>query len=180
MINLNTYITEKLHIKSGMNADIDIEDYDFKILVHNFSNNSKEIVERTKSKYDKDISARIAQDIFIDKLLVKNKFNRRDKIKLVLGSLRDNGAFYIKSPINENGYCVIFDEFMTLDAPWSFVVTKAVSKAGKTLKVIEFVEPKDDSDKIHEYDMSGDMIPKTFYDNIDDAWDYIEKKYGKF
>lgn len=179
MKQLNTYITEKLHLRTGMG--VELEDYDFKILLHSgSSNNSKKIVEHTKEKYDKDISARIAQDIVVDKCLVRNKFNRRDKVAITIGMTKDSGGFHVKSPINSRGYCVVFDEFMSLEAPWSFLVTKAASKVGKTLRGVEFVEPEDYTENIHEYDASGDDIPKTYFDDIDDAWEYIEKKYGKF
>ena len=68
---------------------------------------------------------------------------------------------------------------MCMDS-WSLLVVKAPTKVGKTLYAIEWVEPEEFSEKIHEYDASNGDIPKTFYNDINEAWDYIEKKYGKF
>lgn len=177
MIKLSNYITEKLHLNKGINKEI--ENYDFKILDHASGNNSLKIIENARKLYNKDVTAEMIQDIETDKLLFDKGFsmNYRDRKKILIKKELYTDGYFICTPVNKNGYCIIFfNEGYTV--PWYFLITKAASKVGKTLNAIEWVESKEYEKEIHKYDTFE--LNKTFYDDINDAWDYIEKTYGKF
>ena len=142
----------------------------------------KNYLDNVVKHYQKDpdeTAKLLKRDIVIDKLLVKNQFSNRNKSKLSLNGIDYGELYFHKSPINRNGYCVIFDPYSQSFHNWNFLVTKAASAVGKTLKPIEWVEPKDNEEKNHQYD-EFPGVERTFYDNIEDAWVYIEKKYGRF
>lgn len=189
MINLNTYLLEKLSI----NKDTKVNSYDsltdeelnykFKAIISFTGGYTvKELIEnyeRTRNR-DKDVSAAEFKILIpIDKLLAANGFKQRDKCKIIFSNGGSNELYFTKTEVNRNGYCVVFDPSGFSDAPWNFLVTKAGSKVGKTLRPLEFVEPKEFEEDIHKY-CDDPAAKRTFYDDIEEAWDYIVKKYGRF
>lgn len=181
MKQLNTYITEKLHLRPGIRSQV--EDYSFKVLIWNCSSRkSTDILAYYKDHYHKDITEKLIAAIEIDKSLYEKHVCQRDKGKIIFTPVVSQDSIYWwRTDVNRNGYCVVYDPFAnTNQAAWMLLVTKAASKVGKTLRAVEYVEPEEYSEKAHEFDSSDGDIPKIFFDDINDGWDYIEKKYGKF
>lgn len=186
MKNIISYINETI-----FNQAISIEDvltdeelnYKFK---HTLAPRRKTVndiildISRSHKKNLIEVANEFKLRIYIDKLLSSLGFFRR------YCCLSDFDEYLLKTDPNDYGYSVVFDPFNRTDpmdkshATWNFLVCESYEN-GETLKPIEWVEPKSESSIIHNsYGTDFPNTPKTFYDDIDSAWKYIEKKYGKF
>ena len=180
MKGINIYIIEKLKINKDSKLDNHLSDedleYEFKIKYINHGK-VKDILEHDKKFYDKDTSEKLKKEIELDKFLSKYNFKQNEKnvLKYNRSVISDN-IYYLKSKININGYCIIFEPFSFLDHYWNFLVTKA---NGKTLHAVEFIEETNKRDDLSIYGEIDNITRKNF-DNIYEAWEYIESKYGKF
>ena len=157
-------------------------DYKFKSLIFPSGRVVKDIIIKNVKDYQKDpdeSAKQLKKDIVIDKLLVSNGFNQDNRITLSNGNSKYGPLYHLKSKVNPKGYCAVFDPYDHAYHNWNFLVTKATSSVGKTLKPIEWVEPKDNEEKNHQYD-EFNGIERTYFDDPIEAWKYIEKKYGRF
>lgn len=189
MIHLNNYITEKLQLKTGVQR-VDY-DYRFKVLLHYPKNG------RAGDKYDQmikfrdhykktpeEINRRLQEDILVDKFLYDHMFKQRD-VKYYVKFSKDytyGGMYYVTTPFNRNNVIVIYDFFGGGSTTnYNFLVCKSPRANGKTLVPLEFVEPEELTEIIHdENDDDVKKVPIKHIDNIEDAWKYIEGKYGRF
>jgi hypothetical protein len=183
MKHLTTYIKESVFDPIKTYGDIlspEELNYKFKVLI--YSKIVKDIIADSAKHYQKnpeETAELLKKDIIIDTLLYNNRFSNRDRVNIVSGDQEYGNIYQTKTAVNPKGYCVVFDPYSLVYHNWCFLVTRAASKVGKTLKPVEWVEPKNFEEKNHQYDQFKG-IPRTFYDNIEDAWKYIESKYGKF
>ena len=182
MKHLSSYINESIFdpVKTYWQILSDDElNYKFKHLIQASGDVVKDIIVKDVKNYQKDPeenAKRLKKLIAVDKFLVEHKFSRRDKCNI--GNYGD--LYQLKTGVNSKGYCVVFDIFGTFKGTWNFLVCRAKSKVGKTLTPVEFVEPKDEEKFIHLEWSEFQDVPRTFYDDIEDAWKYIENKYGRF
>lgn len=184
MKDIATYIKESIFdpVKIYSLSDEELN-YKFKILDDTCGDVVKDIIIRRVERYGKDpdeTAKNLKKLIKVDKFLVGKKFSRRNKCSIDDNDIRYKDIYQLKVETNSNGYSVVFDPLSSVNSTWNLLVCKAKSKEGKTLRPVEFVEPKDEEDKIHIKWSYFQEIPRTFYDDIEDAWKYIENKYGKF
>lgn len=157
--------------------------YRFKRIIQSTFGTVEDIITHDTKHYQKDpeeIARLLKQDIVVDKILYDNGFSRRDKSKLDMGDIIYNDMYLLKTKVNAKGYCVVFDPYITDRHSWCFLVTKAVSAVGRTLRAIEWVEPKKAEKENQCYGSSEkEIVEKTIYEDPTEAWKYIEKKYGR-
>ena len=184
MKHLVSYIKESVFDTIELYTDIlspEELNYKFKYLIQS-ARVVKDIIAHDVKHYQKDPEENakmLKKDIIIDKLLDDNGFNARDRVNISLNGVDYGLIFQTKTAVNSKGYCVVFDPYSMAYHNWCFLVTRAASKVGKTLRPLEWVEPKYFEEKNHQYDeFKG--VERTFYDDIQDAWKYIENKYGRF
>lgn len=195
MKDLKIILLEKLHINKDTSIEKIKDIFSEEELNYKFSNLSlysnsksiKDIINEKEKIYSKspiESAKQLKNEIKIDKFLKDHNFSRGTKRNIKLGK-SNSELYHITSVINYKGYCIVFDpcdDVTTHD--YSFLVTKTVSKVGKTLTPIEFVEPEKNSKEIH--DIWDDCYPeykninRKYFDDIEDAWSYIEGKYGRF
>ena len=186
MKNISLYIKEGIFDPIKTYSDIlsnEELNYKFRYIVQASGDVVKDILYKDAKNYHKDPeknAEQLKKLIFIDKFLINKGFNNKDKCALDDDCIRRGDLYYIKSKINSKGYCVVFDALGSIKTTWNLLVCKAKSKAERTLRPVEFVEPKDEEELIHTKWSYYSEVPRTFYDNIEDAWKYIENKYGSF
>lgn len=187
---ISQYIFEKLHL----DKNIEVEDennlseeelnYKFKLIIAGSKDTPKEIIEDNEKKYNKspeESAKKLKKLVKLDKFLVDNHFKRKDKASIKLFDIND--IYFVKTDVNRNGNCVVYDPFMSINEKdegenYVFLVGKCKNQMGKTINPIECVEPKEFAKENHDF-YSQD-INQTYFDDIEDAWAYITKKYGTF
>lgn len=196
MKDINIYIIEKLTINKDTAIE-KIEDilsdeelnYKFsKLSVHSSDKSTvKELIEKSEKFYQKspvETAKKLKSEIKTDKFIRDKSFSRDVKRCIKLGKSSNEG-YYITTDVNYKGYCLVFDPNGSVTTHnYSFLITRAASKVGKTLTPVEYVEPEEDSKEIHDimdscYPEYKD-VPRKYFDDIEDAWKYIEQKYGRF
>ena len=163
MNSLSQYIIEKLHI----NKDVEVNDetklsneelnYKFKLIIAGIKDTPKEIIEYNEEKYNKspEESEKVLKKLVkVDKLLVNNHFKRKDKASIKLFNLND--LYFIKTDVNKNGNCVVYDPFMAITQEnqmenYIFLVGKCKNQIGKTINPIECIEPEKFAEENHKF-----------------------------
>jgi len=157
--------------------------YKFRFIINASGDVVKDIITKDAKTYQKDPeenAKNLKKLIAVDKFLIEHHFSRKDKCSIDDDSIRYGDLYQLKTGVNLKGYCVVFDPLDSIYSTWNLLVCRAKSKVGKTLRPVEFIEPKDEEDKIHSKWSYFQETPRTFYDDIEDAWKYIENKYGRF
>jgi len=187
---ISQYISEKLHL----DKNIEIEDennlseeelnYKFKLLIVGFGDTPKEIIADNEKNYNKspeESAKKLKKLVKLDKFLVNNHFKRKDKASIKLFNIND--IYFIKTDVNRYGNCIVYDPFMSINGKdegenYVFLVGKCKNQMGKTINPIECIEPEKFAEENHKF--YSENINQTYFDDIEDAWTYITKKYGTF
>lgn len=159
--------------------------YRFVVLEHPSGNVVKKIIENDVKHYQKDPeenAKKLKKEIEIDKFLADHDFSNDIKCTVRVGGVAHSDIYQWRSPINKKGYCVVYDPYGNIykEPGYVFLVTLSRSKVGKTLDAIEWVESDYLEEENHKYESADEGIPRVNKDNIKEAWEYIEKKYGRF
>ena len=186
MKDITTYIEESVFDPIKTYFDIlsnEEMNYRFKFILNSSGDVVKDIIVKDTKNYSKDpdeTAKKLKKLIKVDKFLIDKRFSRKDKCSIDDDAIRYGDSYHVKTAVNSKGYSVVFDPLDSINSTWNLLVCKAKSKVGKTLRPVEWVEPKDEEEEIHTKWSYFQEVPRTFYDDIEDAWKYIENKYGKF
>lgn len=188
MKDITTYIKESVFDPVKDFADVlsgeDLR-YIFKRILMPYNKNltvEDILITRIKEGREKpeELAKKMKSLIEVDKIMVDNNIKQWQKSKIVKDGNVLELYFDTSRGVNPKGYVVVYNPFISINMfEWSFLVTTAASRVGKTLRPVEWIEPKSAEESNHEYDKWSD-VPRTFIDDPVEAWKYIENKYGRF